>query len=52
MTRSDMANYLGPSLAVVRASRRLEQQGIGEFAGRHQVRIIDRKRFEAPAANV
>ena len=53
MTRSDMANYLGLSLeAVVRASRRLEQQGIVEFAGRHQVRILDRKRFEALAANV
>ena len=53
MTRSDMANYLGLSLeAVVRASRQLEQQGIVEFAGRNQARIIDRKRFEALASNV
>jgi CRP-like cAMP-binding protein len=53
MTRSDMASYLGLSLeAVVRASRRLEQQGIVDFVGRHQARIIDRKRFDALAANL
>ena len=53
MTRSDMASYLGLSLeAVVRASRRLELQGIVEFIGRHQARIIDRRRFDALAANV
>jgi CRP-like cAMP-binding protein len=53
MTRSDIANYLGLSLeAVVRACRRLELQGIVEFIGRHQARIIDRKRFDALASNV
>ena len=52
MTRSDIANYLGLSLeAVVRATRRLERQGIVEF-GRHQARIIDRQRFEVLASNV
>src|SRR5688572_16720888 len=51
MTRSDIANYLGLSLeSVVRASRRLELQGIVEFVDRHQVRIIDSQRFEALAS--
>lgn len=51
MSRSDIANYLGLSLeAVSRASRRLERQGIVEFIGRHEVRIVDRQRFEALAA--
>ena len=51
MSRSDIANYLGLSLeAVSRASRRLERQGIVEFVGRHEVRIMDRPRFEALAA--
>jgi CRP/FNR family transcriptional regulator len=51
MSRSDIANYLGLSLeAVSRASRRLEQQGIVEFVGRHEVRIVDRQRFAAVAA--
>jgi len=51
MTRSDIANYLGLSLeAVSRASRRLERQGIVEFVGRHEARIVDRQRFEALAA--
>jgi CRP-like cAMP-binding protein len=53
MTRSDMASYLGLSLeAVVRASRRLERQGIVEFVGRHQALIIDGPRFDALASNV
>ena len=53
MTRSDIANYLGLSLeAVVRASRRLELQGIVEFVGRHQARILDRRRFDALVADV
>lgn len=52
MSRSDIANYLGLSLeAVSRASRRLERQGIVEFLGRHEVRVIDRQRFEALAAS-
>ncbi len=52
MTRSDIANYLGLSLeAVVRACHRLERQGILEFAGRHQARILDRRRFDALAAS-
>lgn len=51
MSKSDIANYLGLSLeAVVRATRRLEQQGIVEFVNRHQVRILDHSRFEALAA--
>jgi CRP-like cAMP-binding protein len=51
MSRSDIANYLGLSLeAVSRASRRLERQGIVEFLGRNEARIIDRHRFEALAA--
>ena len=50
MSKSDMANYLGLSLeAVVRATRRLERQGIVEFVGRHQVHILDPQRFEALA---
>jgi CRP/FNR family transcriptional regulator len=53
MTRSDVASYLGLSLeAVVRASRRLERQGIVEFVDRHHARILDRHRFEALASNV
>jgi CRP/FNR family transcriptional regulator len=51
MSKSDIANYLGLSLeAVVRASRRLERQGIVEFVDRHQIRILDQPRFEAIAA--
>jgi len=52
MTRSDLADYLGLSLeAVVRASRRLERQGIVQF-GRHQARILDRRQFDALVANL
>ncbi|HEX4971624.1 MAG TPA: Crp/Fnr family transcriptional regulator [Steroidobacteraceae bacterium] len=51
MSRSDIANYLGLSPeAVSRASRRLERQGIVEFHGRGEVRVIDRQRFAAIAA--
>jgi CRP/FNR family transcriptional regulator len=51
MSKSDIANYLGLSLeAVVRATRRLERQGIVEFVDRHQARILDNSRFEALAA--
>ena len=50
MSRSDIANYLGLSLeAVSRASRRLERQGIVEFLGLHEARVLDRQRFEAIA---
>ena len=53
MSRSDIGNYLGLSLeTVVRASRRLERQGIVEFVDRHHVRIVDRRRFDALASNV
>ena len=53
MSRSDIANYLGLSLeAVIRASRRLERQGIVDFLGRHHARILNRQRFEALAAAV
>jgi len=52
MTRSDLANYLGLSLeAVVRASRRLERQGIVQFS-RHQAQILDRRRFDALVSNI
>lgn len=51
MTRSDVANYLGLSLeAVVRATRKLERQGIIDFRDRHHAIILDRQRFEALAA--
>ena len=51
MSRSDIASYLGLSLeAVSRASRRLERQGIVEFVGLHEARVLDRQRFEAMAA--
>lgn len=51
MSRSDIANYLGLSLeAVSRASRRLERQGVVEFIGLHEARVLDRQRFEAIAA--
>ena len=50
MTRSDIADYLGLSLeSVVRASRRLEQQGIIAFPDHHHARILDRRRFDALA---
>jgi CRP/FNR family transcriptional regulator, anaerobic regulatory protein len=53
MTRSDIASYLSLSLeAVVRASGRLERDGIVEFVGRHQARIVDRERFDALASAV
>ena len=53
MSRSDMANYLGLSLeAVVRASRRLERQGIVDFVDRRHARIRDRVQFEALVASV
>jgi CRP/FNR family transcriptional regulator len=51
MSKSDIADYLGLSLeAVVRATRRLERQGIVEFVGRHQVHVLDVRQFEALAA--
>jgi CRP-like cAMP-binding protein len=51
MTRTDMANYLGLSLeSVVRASRRLERQGIVDFIDRHHARVRDRRRFDALVA--
>ena len=53
MSRSDIANYLGLSLeAVVRASRQLERQGIVDFIGRNQARILDRSRFDALVAAI
>jgi CRP-like cAMP-binding protein len=53
MTRSDIADYLGLSLeAVVRASRRLERQGIVHFIDRHHATIVDRLRFEALASSL
>jgi CRP-like cAMP-binding protein len=50
MSKSDIASYLGLSLeAVVRATRRLERQGILEFVGRHEVHVLDHRQFEALA---
>ena len=52
MTRSDVANYLGLSLeAVVRASKKLERQGIVDFRDRRHAIILDRQKFEALAAS-
>jgi CRP/FNR family transcriptional regulator, anaerobic regulatory protein len=46
MSRSDIAAYLGLSPeAVSRASRRLADQGLIVFDGRHAFRILDRGRF-------
>lgn len=51
MTRSDIADYLGLSLeSVVRASRRLERQGIVTFPDRHHAQVLDRRRLEALAS--
>jgi CRP-like cAMP-binding protein len=51
MSRSDIGNYLGLSLeSVSRALSRLERSRIVVFDGRHQVRVLDRPRFERIAA--
>jgi CRP/FNR family transcriptional regulator, anaerobic regulatory protein len=47
MTRSDVADYLGLSLeAVTRSFRKLQRGGIIDVYDRHNVRIVDRPRFE------
>jgi CRP/FNR family transcriptional regulator len=53
MSRSDIAAYVGHSLETVsRATSRLSKQGLIEFHGRHQVRIVDPVGLERIAANV
>ncbi len=53
MSRSDAANYLGLSLETVsRACRTLERNEIVAFTDRHNVRVIDRPRFEKLAARM
>jgi CRP/FNR family transcriptional regulator len=48
MTRSDIASYLGLSLeGVVRSMGRLKRDGIIDFHGRHEARVLDRERFDA-----
>jgi CRP-like cAMP-binding protein len=47
MSRSDVGNYLGLSLeSVSRALSRLERSRIIAFQGRHELRVLDRVRFE------
>jgi CRP/FNR family transcriptional regulator, anaerobic regulatory protein len=47
MSRSDIANYLGLSQeSVSRALSRLERTGVIAFHGRHELRILDRPKFE------
>jgi len=47
MSRADVANYLGLSQeAVSRAMTGLERSGVVAFQGRHELRVLDRARFE------
>ena len=47
MSRADVANYLGLSQeAVSRALTGLERSGVIAFQGRHELRVLDRARFE------
>jgi len=47
MSRADVANYLGLSQeAVSRALTGLERGGVIAFQGRHELRVLDRARFE------
>jgi CRP-like cAMP-binding protein len=47
MSRSDIANYLGLSQeSVSRALSRLERTSVIAFQGRHELRILDRPKFE------
>ena len=47
MSRADVANYLGLSQeAVSRALTSLERSGVIAFEGRHELRVLDRARFE------
>lgn len=53
MTRSDVADYLALSLeAVSRSLRKLQHSGIIRFNDRHDVRIVDRARFQKLVATV
>jgi CRP/FNR family transcriptional regulator, anaerobic regulatory protein len=53
MSRSDVANYLGLSVeSVSRATRALERDRILSFPGRHQVRVINRSKFNRLVAKV
>lgn len=47
MKRSDIANYLGLSQeSVSRALTRLERSSVIAFDGRHELRVLDRPKFE------
>jgi CRP-like cAMP-binding protein len=47
MSRSDIASYLGLSLeSVSRAVSRLERTSVIAFQGRHELRVLDRSKFE------
>jgi CRP-like cAMP-binding protein len=51
MSRSDIANHLGLSLeSVSRALSSLQRSRIVAVEGRHQLRVVDRGRFERIAA--
>ena len=51
MSRSDIANHLGLSLeSVSRALSSLQKSRIVAVEGRHQLRVVDRSRFERIAA--
>jgi CRP/FNR family transcriptional regulator len=53
MDRTDIAEYTGMSLAALsRAFRTLTTRGILQCRNRRHVRIADRERFDALAANV
>ena len=53
MSRSDIANHLGLSLeSVSRALSSLQRSRIVAFEGRHQLRVLDRARFERIAATL
>jgi len=53
MSRSDVANYLGLTHeSVSRALSRLERNSIIAFAGRHELRVLDRARFEKLATTL
>jgi len=53
MSRSDIASYLGLSLeAVSRATRRLEREGLVQFSGLHEARVLNRVRFDKLATEL
>jgi CRP-like cAMP-binding protein len=47
MSRSDVASYLGLSHeSVSRALSRLQRSRVIAFQGRHELRVLDRAKFE------